>query len=88
MPNKNFFLYASLDREDMRNSFNFLLIALICMDSGFIVFFVLDCFRKDFGLASDAHLVIFPYFLYPCISISMTCSVFMTVGIALERSDT
>ena len=27
----------------------------------------------------------FPYFLYPAISISMTASVFMTVGIALER---
>ncbi len=69
----------------MRNSFNFLLIGLICMDSAFLLFFVVDVFRKDFGLATDAHLVMFPYFLYPAISISMTCSVFMTVGIALER---
>ena len=49
--------YYGYFREDMRNSFNFLLIALICMDSAFLVFFVLDCFRRDFGIVSDLHLV-------------------------------
>ncbi len=49
--------YYGYFREDMRNSFNFLLIALICMDSAFLVFFVLDCFRRDFGIVSDMHLV-------------------------------
>ena len=36
-------------------------------------------------LTTDLHLILFPYFLFPFLSIAMTASVFMTVGIALER---
>ena len=106
-------------REDMRNSFNFLLIALICMDSCYLVGAILESFRKCFLLASDIHIQMFPYFLYPGINIAgkfrlkrpttiktlyksemkiwklklnsniivftVTCSIIMTVGIALER---
>ena len=106
----------------MRNSFNFLLIALICMDSCYLVGAILESFRKCFLLASDIHIQMFPYFLYPGINIAgkcrlkrpttiktlynvwhqkmnawkwkftsnitfftVTCSIIMTVGIALER---
>ena len=36
-------------------------------------------------LTTEVHLLLFPYFLFPFLSIAMTASVFMTVGIALER---
>lgn len=74
-----------LCRDDMRNSFNVLLIALICMDSCYLVFAMLEAFRKSFNMMTAAHMLLFPYFLYPFLSISMTSSVFMTVAIALER---
>ncbi len=70
----------------MRNSFNFLLVALIVLDSLFLVFSFIDVFRSAFFLTSGFHLDLFPYFLFPAISITMTGSVYMTVAIALERS--
>lgn len=42
-------------------------------------------FRRCFDLATNLHTQLFPYFLYPAQSISMSASIFMTVGIALER---
>ena len=36
-------------------------------------------------MTTELHLILFPYFLFPFLSIAMTASVFMTVGIALER---
>ena len=55
------------------------------MDSVYLVFAILEAIRKDFGMATDVHLLLFPYFLFPGLSVAMTGSVFMTVGIALER---
>ena len=105
----------------MRNSFNFLLIALICMDSCYLIGASLESLRKCFALATTIHLYLFPYFLYPGINIAgkttinlyeiirnmlkitikysstlkvrfsyflittVTGSIIMTVGIALER---
>ena len=37
-----------VSREDMRNSFNFLLIALICMDSSYLIGWIIEAFRKSF----------------------------------------
>ena len=73
-------------RDDMRNSFNFLLIALICIDSCVLVGSILESFRRSFGFEpTEVHVHLFPYFLYPCLSIAVTASVYMTVGIAFER---
>ncbi len=41
--------------------------------------------RRCFRLTTVIHKILFPYLLYPLLNISMTASVFMTVGIALER---
>ena len=68
----------------MRNSFNFLLIALICMDSSFLFCSILDVFRK-MNMASVLHLLMFPHFLWPLSSIVFNASIFMTVAIATER---
>ena len=68
----------------MRNSFNFLLIALISMDSSFLFCSILDVFRK-MNMASELQLLLFPHFLYPLSSIAFNASIFMTVAIATER---
>ena len=36
-------------------------------------------------MATNAHIILFPYFLYPGQSLAMTGSIFIIVAIALER---
>ena len=69
----------------MRNSFNMLLVSLICFDSWYLFGSILENFRRNFGLGTDVHTMIFPHFLYPVQSVAMSGSIFMTVAIALER---
>ena len=69
----------------MRNSFNLLLISLLCFDSWYLFGSILESFRRSFGLGTDLHTLLFPYLLYPAQSVAMSASIFMTVGIALER---
>nr|XP_040571530.1 FMRFamide receptor-like isoform X2 [Lepeophtheirus salmonis] len=69
----------------MRNSFNLMLIALVCMDSTYLLSSIIESFRISFNMATELHIHLFPYLLYPVLSVAMTASVFMTVGIALER---
>ncbi|TRY80550.1 hypothetical protein TCAL_10965, partial [Tigriopus californicus] len=70
---------------DMRNSFNLLLIVLSCFDNVYLLGGILEAIRRDFGLATKSHIILFPYFLYPVQSIAMTGSILLTVTIALER---
>ena len=37
------------------------------------------------GLVSEAHIILFPHFLYPLHHTSLAGSIFMTVSIAFER---
>ena len=69
----------------MRNSFNLLLIALICMDSCFLITSFLDCFRRGFRIMTQVQVMMFPYFIFPFMNIAVTGSIFMTVAIAFER---
>ena len=72
----------------MKNSFNYLLCGLLCFDSWYLFGSILETIRKGYlgrALSSDAHTILFPYLLYPAQSVSMSASIFMTVGIALER---
>ena len=46
---------------------------------------ILESFRKHFHLATDVHIILFPYVLYPFTQIAITGSIFMTIAIALER---
>ena len=68
----------------MRNSFNFLLIALIVMDSCFLLGSIFESLRKNY-LATHLHIILFPHLLYPLLSIAVTASIYMTVAIATER---
>ena len=72
-------------REDMRNSFNFLLIALISMDSCFLFLCLLEGVRKESSYVTNIQVLLFPHLLYPLISIVFTASIYMTVAIAIER---
>ena len=72
-------------RKEMRNTFNRLLVALACFDSLFILASILEGFRKCFNMATDTHILLFPYLLHPFSIFSFTASIFMTVAIALER---
>ena len=71
-----------LSRKSMRNSFNFLLIALAIYDSCYII---LDIFQKRTELHTSTYIILFPYLLYPLEMIAMTGSILLTVAIALER---
>lgn len=63
----------------------FRLIALSFIDSGYLFASILESFRKSFDMATEIHKVLFPKVLYPFHSIMLTMSIFMTVGISLER---
>ena len=77
-----FFLFF---RDEMRNAFNLLLISLLGFDSWFLFGCILENVRRNFDLASNLHILLFPYFLYPTAMVAMTGSIFMTVAISLER---
>ena len=72
-------------RDEMRNAFNLLLISLLGFDSWFLFGCILENVRRNFDLASNLHILLFPYFLYPTAMVAMTGSIFMTVAISLER---
>ena len=73
-----------LCKDNMRNSFNFLLIARICMESSFLVCRIIEADRTVHRLLHGVARHFHQYFLLPA-SISMTASIFMMVGIAQER---
>lgn len=74
-----------ITRKEMRNSFNLLLVSLACFDSTYLFGSILESFRKNFHMTSQAHIVLFPYLLYPLNQMAISGSIFMTVAIAWER---
>lgn len=81
----NIFSCVVLSSNNMRNAFNMLLIALAFFDTCYIVGSFLETIRKSFHMATNVHLLLFPYLLYPGQWIALTGSVFMIVAIAFER---
>ena len=83
-------LYCNYDsiisRKEARNSFNLLIVALTCVDLVFCVALMSDyCFVRTFGLSTNIYTMMFPYFVYPLVNITLTASIYMTVILALER---
>ena len=74
-----------LSRKQMRNAFNLLLVSLTCFDSLYLIGAILDSFRGVLSMASQVHIILFPYFLYPMNQMAINCSVFMTVAISVDR---
>ena len=69
----------------MKNAFNMLLVSLLGFDSWFLVGTILENFRRNFGLGTNIHTLLFPQVLFPSLAVAMTGSIFMTVAISLER---
>jgi len=86
----NLLIILVLSTNEMRNSFNLLLIVLSSFDILFIFFAILDygmarVFRWPFDFNSEVYALIFPKFLYPLNNIIFNCSIFLTIVIAYER---
>merc|ERR1719291_1189384 len=45
---------------------------------------LLESLRK-LGLHHDYHVILYPHLLHPLNSISLMCSIYMTIGVTLER---
>ena len=68
----------------LRNSFNKLLAILAVFDLIYLFTMTLDSL-DNLGLETSLQTLMFPYFLYPLNSISLMCSIYMTLIVALER---
>jgi len=85
-----------LATREGRNNFSYLLISLAVFDLLFLLLSIVESVRKTFeervgngtdlgGLFTQYHHHLFPYFLHPFHNILLTCSIFMTISISIER---
>merc|ERR1711953_1246852 len=82
----NIFSIVVLSRKEMRNSFNLILIAINICDSFHLIFASMDAVRNSFGEFYPVHLLhIFPYVHYPFYRISLCISIYLLVGVGIER---
>ena len=73
-----------LQSERLASNFNRLLISLAVFDNLFIVSCLLEALRRFVG-NTDFHQLAFIYFFYQLQSIALTCSINITVVLAVER---
>ena len=73
-----------LTRKALRNFFNQLLVVLSVYDIVYCFTMMLESLTK-LGLDSAFLTLLFPHFLYPLGSISMTGSIYMTIVVGIER---
>ena len=79
-------VYILASRKAMRNMFNNLLISLFCFDSLYLMLMLISSFHYFASEErTEIEIVLFPYLTYPMSSITLTASIFMTVGVAHER---
>ncbi|XP_023347490.1 FMRFamide receptor [Eurytemora carolleeae] len=70
----------------MNNCFNHILIAVNICDSLHIIFAICDSVRNSFdSLYPQLFLVLFPYIHYPLYRISLCASIYLIIGVAIER---
>ena len=92
----NMLAIAVFCKKSFKSNFNNLLIALAVFDLLFLVVCITESVRRSFqnsianassmsGYAIQIHHQLFPYFLYPLHNILLTCSIFMTISISIER---
>ena len=72
-------------RAANRIFFNKLLISLFTFDCVYLLMEIIERVRLPFGLATQIHKLMYPYFLRPLTKVSLTSSIFMTIAIAYER---
>ena len=61
-----------------------MLATLSFFDSLFIIFSILEAFRRTFGFSS-LYSYLFVYFLYPMHNVILCCSVYIPIALAIER---
>ena len=74
-------------KPGMRNTFNMLLVSLSAMDSLYIIIAIAYSVAV-FGLNTDLYIVyiyLFPSVIHPLRHITLNASIFLTVGLAVER---
>jgi len=82
----NLFSIAVLARKEMRNCFNHILIAINICDSLHLIFASMDAVRNSFGEFYPVHLLyLFPYIHYPFYRISLCISIYLMIGVGIER---
>ena len=74
-----------LTRLSSRNNFNQLIAILFLLDTIYLVFSLLTTLQIRLGVDHRNLILIFPKFTYPVWNISLTLSIFLTVGVAHER---
>lgn len=77
-------LMLHLCLQSMDSVFNKLLVFLAVFDNLFLVLTLLDCFRRHLG-TFPYHIHLYGYALYGLHNIVFTCSIYMTVFLAMER---
>ena len=80
-------IYVLISRSTIHTTFNSLLVSLFAVDSIYLFFETIETFRERFHLETRLHTILLPNFTYPLTFISLSASIFMTVGVAHERYD-
>ena len=80
-------ILALITKSSNHTTFNSLLISLFAFDSIYLFFETIETFRRRFKLESRLHTILLPKLIYPVTVISLSASIFMTVGVAHERYD-
>ena len=75
-------------RNSMKNAFNSLLICLFCIDTFYLLIELVSSVQTMLvttEMNDDFITLLVPHFLYPMASVSLSGSIFMTIGVAHER---
>ena len=79
--------YVLLTNPFLKNTFNKLLCNLLIIDNCCLFFILVEVISKKFSTIhkSSSYNLLYPYLFHPFRNISLTSSIFMTIGIAHER---
>ena len=77
--------YLITKTSTRHNTFNSLLITLFSWDIIYLLCETLETLRRQFHLETRIHMILIPKFTYPLLFISLSASIFMTVGGSHER---
>ena len=74
-----------LKQAKFKSCFYQLLFALSCFDTLFIIFGGINYANRAFDASNILFIILFPFLIHPLTHIGMSCSIFMTLAISIER---
>ena len=77
--------YLITKTSTRHNTFNSLLITLFSWDILYLLCETLETLRRQFQLETRIQMILIPKCTYPLLFISLSASIFMTVGVSHER---